>query len=59
MLGAAVYGRKQLTWPGWKDLGYFALLGFIGITFHQWLQSTGLVMAQATPASEPPNTTTS
>ena len=25
----------------------FALLGFLGITFHQWLQSTGLVTAQA------------
>jgi drug/metabolite transporter (DMT)-like permease len=48
ILGAAVYVRKQLTLPGWKDLGYFALLGFIGITFHQWLQSTGLVTSQAT-----------
>jgi drug/metabolite transporter (DMT)-like permease len=48
ILGAAVYTRKQLTLPGWKDLGYFALLGFIGITFHQWLQSTGLVTSQAT-----------
>jgi drug/metabolite transporter (DMT)-like permease len=47
ILGAAVYGRKQLTWPGHKDLGYFALLGFIGITFHQWLQSTALLTAQA------------
>jgi drug/metabolite transporter (DMT)-like permease len=48
ILGAAVYGRKQLTLPGWKDLGYFALLGFIGIAFHQWLQSTALLTAQAT-----------
>jgi len=48
ILGAAVFSRKQLILPGWKDLGYFALLGFIGITFHQWLQSTGLVTAQAT-----------
>ena len=48
ILGAAVYGRKQLTLPGWKDLGYFALLGFIGITFHQWLQSTALLTSQAT-----------
>jgi drug/metabolite transporter (DMT)-like permease len=24
------------------------LLGFLGITFHQWLQSTGLITAQAT-----------
>jgi len=48
ILGAAVYTRRQLSLPGWKDLGYFALLGFIGITFHQWLQSTGLVTSQAT-----------
>ena len=48
ILGAAVYVRKELTLPGRKDLGYFALLGFIGITFHQWLQSTGLVTSQAT-----------
>jgi drug/metabolite transporter (DMT)-like permease len=48
ILGAAVYGRKQLSLPGWKDLGYLALLGFIGITFHQWLQSTALLTSQAT-----------
>jgi drug/metabolite transporter (DMT)-like permease len=48
ILGAAVYGRRQLSLPGWKDLGYFALLGFIGITFHQWLQSTALLTSQAT-----------
>ncbi len=48
ILGAAVYSRKQLSLPGWKDLGYLALLGFIGITFHQWLQSTALLTAQAT-----------
>jgi drug/metabolite transporter (DMT)-like permease len=29
-------------------LGYLALLGFLGITLHQWLQSTGLQTAQAT-----------
>lgn len=48
ILGAAVYLRKQLSFPSFKDLGYFALLGFIGITFHQWLQSTGLVTSEAT-----------
>jgi drug/metabolite transporter (DMT)-like permease len=47
ILGAAVIARKQLALPRWKDLAYFALLGFIGITFHQWLQSTGLLTAQA------------
>ncbi len=51
ILGAAVLMRKQLALPGRRDLLYFALLGFMGITFHQWLQSTGLVTAQATTTS--------
>jgi drug/metabolite transporter (DMT)-like permease len=48
ILGIAVASRKQFALPGGKDLAYFALLGFLGITFHQWLQSNGLVTAQAT-----------
>jgi drug/metabolite transporter (DMT)-like permease len=48
ILGMAVFARKQFKLPGRSDVGYFALLGFIGITFHQWLQSTGLITAQAT-----------
>ena len=48
ILGLAVILRKQLSLPTGRDWGYFALLGFLGITFHQWLQSTGLVTAQAT-----------
>ena len=47
ILGAAVVGRRQFAVPKLKELGYFALLGFIGITFHQWLQSTGLQTALA------------
>jgi len=47
ILGLANLQRGQLRLPNLKDAGYFALLGFIGITFHQWLQSTGLVTAQA------------
>jgi len=47
ILGIAAHQRGQLTLPKLKDLPYLALLGFIGITFHQWLQSTGLVTAQA------------
>ena len=47
VLGLAVVARRQFAWPNWRQLGYFALLGFLGITFHQWLQSTGLVTAQA------------
>ena len=48
VLGLFVWLSKQFSFPGRKDWGYFALLGFLGITFHQWLQSTGLVTAQAT-----------
>ncbi len=48
ILGAAAALKKQLAPLPARDLGYFALLGFLGITFHQWLQSNGLVTAQAT-----------
>jgi drug/metabolite transporter (DMT)-like permease len=48
VLGAAVALRGQFALPSRKDLAYFALLGFIGITWHQWLQSTGLQTAAAT-----------
>ena len=47
ILGAAVVLRKQYSLPSKGELGYFTLLGFIGITFHQWLQSTGLMTSQA------------
>jgi drug/metabolite transporter (DMT)-like permease len=48
ILGLAVTLRGQFSIPQGRDWAYFALLGFLGITFHQWLQSTGLVTAQAT-----------
>jgi drug/metabolite transporter (DMT)-like permease len=48
ILGGAVVLRHQFSLPKSKDWPYFALLGFLGITFHQWLQSTGLVTSQAT-----------
>ncbi len=48
IMGIIVVFRKQLIFPRLKDLAYFAILGFIGITFHQWLQSNGLITAQAT-----------
>jgi len=48
ILGITVVLKKQFALPKGKDWGYFALLGFLGITFHQWLQSTGLLTAQAT-----------
>jgi drug/metabolite transporter (DMT)-like permease len=43
--------RGMLKLPTFKDGLYFALLGFIGISFHQWLQSTGLVTSQASTTS--------
>jgi len=48
ILGLAVLIRRQFALPKGKEMVYLALLGFLGITFHQWLQSTGLLTAQAT-----------
>ena len=48
---AILLARRQLTLPTFKEGFYYALLGFIGISFHQWLQSTGLVTAQASTTS--------
>lgn len=42
ILALAVFLRRQFALPKPKDLAYFGLLGLQGITFHQWLQSTGL-----------------
>jgi drug/metabolite transporter (DMT)-like permease len=51
ILGVATLVRRQFAWPARNELGYFALLGFLGITLHQWLQSTGLQTAQATTSA--------
>jgi drug/metabolite transporter (DMT)-like permease len=48
ILGITVSVRRQFALPAKSDLAYFALLGFIGVTFHQWLQATGLQTARAT-----------
>jgi drug/metabolite transporter (DMT)-like permease len=47
VLGAIVAARGELAWVAPRELAYFALLGFLGITFHQWLQSNGLETAEA------------
>jgi drug/metabolite transporter (DMT)-like permease len=47
VLGIAVVLRGQFALPDKNEWGYFALLGFLGITFHQWLQSNGLLTSQA------------
>jgi drug/metabolite transporter (DMT)-like permease len=48
VLALAVVARREFALVSLKELGYFSLLGFLGITFHQWLQANGLVTAQAT-----------
>jgi drug/metabolite transporter (DMT)-like permease len=47
VLGVAVLLRREWAPVPVRDLGFFALLGVLGITFHQWLQSNGLVTARA------------
>jgi hypothetical protein len=37
VLGGVVVARRQFGKPRLKELGYLALPGFLGITFHQWL----------------------
>jgi drug/metabolite transporter (DMT)-like permease len=48
ILGIAVAARKQFAFPEKDEWLYFALLGFLGVTLHQWLQATGLQTAKAT-----------
>jgi drug/metabolite transporter (DMT)-like permease len=48
VLGITVGIRKQFSLPNKSELAYFAVIGFIGVTFHQWLQATGLMTAAAT-----------
>jgi drug/metabolite transporter (DMT)-like permease len=47
ILGLAVYLRGQFALPNKNEWGYFALLGFLGITLHQGLQSNGLITSEA------------
>ncbi len=51
VLGAIVFSRKQFYFPAGKDLGFFALLGFLGLTLHLWLQTTALKTAQASTSA--------
>jgi drug/metabolite transporter (DMT)-like permease len=48
ILMVVVIMRKQFAFPKGSEWLYFTMLGFLGITFHQWLQSNGLQTAQAT-----------
>ena len=46
-LGIALFLNKQWKPLTWRSILYFALTGFVGITFHQWLQSTALQTSEA------------
>jgi len=47
VLGIIAYQRGELGIPSWKNGFDFLLLGFLGITLHQWLQSNGLTTSEA------------
>jgi drug/metabolite transporter (DMT)-like permease len=51
VLGVAVVARHQFAFLPLKELALLAALGFIGITFHQWLQSNALVTSQASTSA--------
>lgn len=51
ILGAAVLIRRQIPKFDFKALAYLSLLGFLGITFHQMLQSNGLITSQASTSA--------
>lgn len=48
ILGLTVLLRRQFALPRRNEWVYLAITGFLGVTFHQWLQATGLMTAQAT-----------
>jgi len=48
VLGGAVIMRKQFRLPERDEYPYLVFTGFLGVTFHQWLQATGLQTASAT-----------
>jgi len=43
--------RKEWAFVPARELRRFAMLGLLGIAFHQWLQSTGLVTARASTSA--------
>jgi drug/metabolite transporter (DMT)-like permease len=47
ILGLAVFMRRQFSPLHRNEWLYFALLGFLGISFHQWLQSNALQTSEA------------
>lgn len=43
--------KDLLHVSGWKEILEYSLLGFLGVTLHQWLQSSGLETSQASTTS--------
>jgi drug/metabolite transporter (DMT)-like permease len=51
VMGSAMLLRHQFDLPALKWMPYLSLVGFLGITFHQWLQSTALQTTLASTSS--------
>jgi len=51
ILGIVVLARNQFILPQRAEIPYFGVLGFLGIAFHQWLQSTGLMTSKASTSA--------
>lgn len=51
VIGVILLQRKERPAVAARDIPFLVLLGFLGITFHQWLQANGLVTAGATASS--------
>ena len=47
VLSVAITASRQLKAVPFRTLGFFTVLGLVGITFHQWLQSNALVTSRA------------
>ena len=47
VLAATLLMRRSFWLPYRRDLAWAALLGAIGVTFHQWLQANGLLTSAA------------
>ncbi len=47
ILGGFAWKHAELGIPSWRDAFEFLILGFLGISLNQWLQSSGLVTSEA------------
>jgi drug/metabolite transporter (DMT)-like permease len=47
ILGIPMYSHRDFKIYSARDIAELAWLGFLGITLHQWLQSSGLVTSEA------------